>query len=323
MLKKKLLSLLIIALLSITFIPFSATTEQQATQQQNIEMPHYISENSRRYEAFQNRHPNIPFDVIVAYVNANVDKTFYTEIQTINNPESYTALVNKHFMLPANYQPNDLVSIGSGERLRADAAVSFIAMRDALASEGLPLYIRSGYRTHAQQTQAYNSSVALYGRDSADRQRARPGHSEHQTGLAVDVQQHSGGGTMSSFRFHETGQFEWMQNHAHEYGFILRYPRSLTQLHGYIYEPWHWRYVGVEVATYMHSEGITLLEEYYGRYLAPGIDSAPITELLDGAVPTSGMGLLFPSNFIDERNYSNLRDIALMLGGAIVHFNEE
>ena len=235
------------------------------------EYPHYLAENHSRYEAYRARNPRLPYDMVIAYVNADVDKGFYSEISTVAEPESISVLVNKNFILPRDYEPDDLVSLGGGYRLRAEAAERLSTMRTDMNNLGYRIYVMSAYRTYQSQLYKYNDGVRNYGREFADTQYARPGHSEHQTGLAVDIVQRTNIRYMTQARFENTEEFAWLRENAYKYGFILRYPREYTDIHGFIYEPWHWRYVGVDIATAMHNESIIMFEEYYGRHLAPGV----------------------------------------------------
>lgn len=160
-------------------------------------------------------------------------------------------VVNKTYSLPADYYPGDLTP-------ECDAA--YMKMKAAAAAEGLHLYISSGFRSYDTQDVIYNRYVANDGRANADRYSARPGHSEHQTGLAIDLN-----GVSDSFG--NTAEGKWVAAHAHEYGFILRYPKGKEAQTGYMYEPWHIRYIGtansVAVATAIY-ESELCLEEYYG-----------------------------------------------------------
>jgi D-alanyl-D-alanine carboxypeptidase len=120
----------------------------------------------------------------------------------------------------------------------------------------LNIWICSGFRSYAYQQNLYNRYVARDGKAEADRYSARPGHSEHQTGLAMDVNS-----VGQSFAY--TSEGKWLAAHAHEYGFIIRYPKGKEDITGYMYEPWHIRYVGVEIAKEITEAGITF-EEYMG-----------------------------------------------------------
>ncbi len=156
-------------------------------------------------------------------------------------------VVNKSFALPATFGPGDL-----------DPALvaAFDAMRAEAAASGLSLWILSGYRSHAHQTDNYTQRVADVGQETADRGMARPGHSEHQTGLAIDVNSLS-----TSFGATPTGQ--WVAANAHRFGFVVRYPDGKEATTGFKYEPWHLRYFGVELATELTASGLTF-EEYFG-----------------------------------------------------------
>jgi len=232
--------------------------------------PHYLEENASRYEAYRAKNPGLPADIAIAYVNANVDKGFYNEIVTVADPKSVSVLVSKNFALPADYVPQDLVTVSGNYRLRAAAAEQFTAMKKDMNSKGYKIYVMSAYRTYQTQATKHNTAVKRYGLASADSQYARAGHSEHQTGLAVDILQKTGVRYMTQAKFQNSKEYAWLTENAHKYGFILRYPKDYTDIHGFIYEPWHWRFVGVDVATTMYNDGIVMLEEYYGRYLVPG-----------------------------------------------------
>ena len=121
---------------------------------------------------------------------------------------------------------------------------------------------QSGYRSYELQENLYTGYVASHGQESADLESAKPGHSEHQLGLAMDL---SIDGTLDE-SFGLTEQFDWLQENAYKYGYILRYPKDKVYMTGYAYEPWHYRYVGVEAATIIHNEDITY-EEYCVKYL--------------------------------------------------------
>jgi len=300
--KKRIISLLLVVATALPVIQASAASERG--------IPFFIEANRSRYTAYHTATPGISFNTAVALVNANVDFGFFNGIQTVNNPNSITVLLNKNHALPANYHPPDLVDIGGGYLLRAEAAAQFNRMRSVMSAMGMPLHITSAYRSASTQSFLYNRAISRSGRASADRQIARPGHSEHQAGLVVDVVHRAGSGSMSSYRFQDTRQYAWMMQNAHSYGFILRYPSNLSHIHGYIFEPWHWRYIGVEAATRMHTEGIALFEDYYGRYLAPGIYSSvpAFSDVTSGSVAFTAVNWAHGNNLVTgsgDRFYPN------------------
>jgi D-alanyl-D-alanine carboxypeptidase len=171
-------------------------------------------------------------------------------------------VVNKQNPLrPASFAPTDLTSIGNGQLARAETARSLTTLLQAAQTQGHTVYVLSGYRSYATQSAVYNNYVRNDGQANADTYSARPGHSEHQTGLAVDV----GNGTCNLLAcFGNTEAGKWLNSNAHRYGFIIRYPSGKQKTTGYQYEPWHLRYVGIELATEMQAKNIQTLEEFFG-----------------------------------------------------------
>lgn len=165
-------------------------------------------------------------------------------------------IANKSYSLPADFAPG----------LDSTCYNQFCKLSNAAAQEGLNIYLSSGFRSYDYQAQIYNNYVeretinnngdAVKGKQIADTYSARPGHSEHQTGLAIDVNQ-------IDDSFIGTPEAIWLENHCHEFGFILRYPQGKQDITGYQYESWHIRYVGTDLATQIHNSGLTL-EEYFG-----------------------------------------------------------
>ncbi len=166
-------------------------------------------------------------------------------------------LVNKTYSLPRDYRP-ELTSRDLGEAfpVTPETRLAFLAMREAAQKEGLWLFSVSSWRSYELQEMLYAGYVARDGKEAADRYSARPGHSEHQTGLAIDCNSCEAG-------FENTPEGIWIGEHCVEFGFILRYPKGKEEVTGYLYEPWHIRYVGsVELARAITSAGT--MEEYYG-----------------------------------------------------------
>ncbi len=155
-------------------------------------------------------------------------------------------IVNKSYTVPREY--------GSG--ITAETQAAFDSMQAAAAQEGLTLFICSGFRSYDYQNTLYNNYVARDGQAAADTYSARPGHSEHQTGLALDI--NSTDGSMAT-----SAEGLWLAEHCAEYGFVIRYPKGKEHITGYMYEPWHIRYLGVDLAEELTSSGLTV-EEYFG-----------------------------------------------------------
>ena len=187
---------------------------------------------------------------------------FYKNINEIKNPSSYLVLVNKNNKLDQNYIPNDLELLdlkysNSGKYLRKDAKIAFEKLSKDAYANGFRIVAISAYRDYEYQDKLFNSYVLEKGLDYALKCSAKPGHSEHQTGLSVDVE----GENFNYNKFDETESFKWIKKNSHKYGFILRYPKGSEEITGFKYEPWHYRYVGIKAATYIYENNITL-EEY-------------------------------------------------------------
>lgn len=180
--------------------------------------------------------------------------------------EGITQVVNKNHSISSDFVPDDLVWVDlpstRDTQLRGVAATGLTSLFNAATATGLELYCCSGYRSYETQASLYDWNVQTYGVDGAELVSARPGMSEHQMGLAMDVTSASAGfDLVESFGSLPEGQF--IKENAHKYGFIVRYPQGKTDITGYAYEPWHLRYVGVDVATDIYNSGKTM-EEYYG-----------------------------------------------------------
>ena len=204
----------------------------------------------------------------VAMVNVGANKDHYTDVKKTDTSKDELILVNKYNQLPKDYAPEDLTDI-SVQYCYGDNEVSnevyqkYISMYNAAKEEDLYLIITSAFRDYEFQDQLWNQYAKSQGEEWADSVAARAGHSEHQTGLTLDIVTYNS--HMNDFE--NTDEFKWLQKHAHEYGFIMRYPKDKEDITGYDYESWHYRYVGVETATKIHELGITY-DEYYAYYLA-------------------------------------------------------
>lgn len=153
-------------------------------------------------------------------------------------------IVNKKYSLPSTYNPG----------LNPTVSAAFNIMKQDAAKLGLTIWNQSNFRSYQYQAQLYNQYVAIDGVEKADTYSARPGYSEHQTGLTIDMN------TITD-AFGQTAEGKWIKDNCHKYGFIVRYPEGKESITGYKYEPWHIRYLGVELATKVYDSGLTL-EEY-------------------------------------------------------------
>lgn len=190
----------------------------------------------------------------------------------LTTPESKTVLVDKTHTLAEDYVPSDLAtpylnSTTGVVQVEKEAGDQAKAMMAQASSEGVKLLVISGYRSYEDQQNLYNSYVTNLGsEDAASKVCAKAGMSEHQTGLALDFTDDPSKSAETT-DFGNTAAGQWLFQHAHEYGFILRYPQGKESITGYNYMPWHYRYVGVDTATAIwnksedHNE---TFEEYYG-----------------------------------------------------------
>ncbi len=202
---------------------------------------------------------------------------FNTNQYSHTDPASIWVVVNKtHPLQPLNYVPANLVVPNVPLRvpgnqtmqMRHVAAVALQTMFQAAKSDGINLMLASGYRSFSYQTTLYNYYVRTQGQAVADTQSARPGYSEHQTGLAADVEPLSRNCEVESC-FATTPEGKWLAANSYHYGFIIRYPQNGQAITGYEYEPWHIRYIGVPAATAMQSEHIQTLEQFFNYPPAP------------------------------------------------------
>jgi D-alanyl-D-alanine carboxypeptidase len=196
---------------------------------------------------------------------------------SIDDPKSIWVVVNKKRPLnPANYIPSNLVipkgplRVPGNESMQVaqPTATAMEAMFAAAKTGGLDLMISSGYRSYTYQTSLYDGYVKSDGQAVADTQSARPGHSEHQTGWAADIEPVSRKCEVQQC-FGDTPEGKWLAANAYKYGFIIRYLPDKTPITGYMPEPWHVRYIGVDLATEMHKQAVTTLEEFFGLSPAP------------------------------------------------------
>lgn len=186
-------------------------------------------------------------------------------------PDSITVLVNRVYPLPSDYVPVNLTVpdvkfsfayLNDKRKMRKVAATALEKLFNAAKEKNLELVGVSGYRSYARQKEIYDRNILTRGQSATDTVSAKPGSSEHQTGLTIDVSARSVNYRLDQ-SFGDTKEGQWLAKNAHLYGFIIRYPYGKTDVTGYSYEPWHIRFVGVAVATYLYNNGLTM-EEYYG-----------------------------------------------------------
>lgn len=227
----------------------------------------YKSENESRYLAYKKKNKTLSEEDIIVRVNIGLDQPYYTNTQEapfLNTP--YT-LVNKYYYLREDFLPDNLEELSEeyskgGIYLVKEARDAFVNLVIDAKKENLTIRAISAYRGYTYQENLYHNYVLQDGVELADTYSARPGFSDHQTGLAVDIDN-----TVVNYNnFDTTKEFTWMMEHMEDYGFILRYPKGKENITGYRYESWHYRYVGCDIAKKIKASGLTF-DEYYMKYI--------------------------------------------------------
>jgi len=234
-----------------------------------IEEKYFIMENLEKYLDYKKEKNDMSITDVVAVINVGSNYEWYDQKQIKNSDLSKDELilVNKFNALSKDYEPEDIVNVSNwysyaGNSARDIAYQSLISLYNAAKEAGMNIIVNSSYRSYKDQEETYQTFLYRYGKEYADNYAARPGHSEHQTGLAFDIT--PPGASMDNHD--QFKEFDWLKDNAHKYGFILRYPEGKTFITGYNYEPWHFRYVGKKIAEKIYSENITF-DEYYAYYL--------------------------------------------------------
>lgn len=218
-----------------------------------------------RYNSYYQKN-NYSYQTVVTYVNINLDLPVYTNTKEVNDPNSLYVLVNKYNYLPNNYTPDDLKYLpgayGNNVPMRSVIVEPFKELQQAAKEEeNINFMPTTAFRNYNFQKTLYNNYVASDGVKAADTYSARPGYSEHQTGLSIDLKNTN---LTGSTRLTEE-DYEWLSNNAYRFGFIIRFPEDKTNITGYQFENWHIRYVGKDAAKIIYEKKLTL-EEYIDLY---------------------------------------------------------
>ena len=246
------------------YIQVVTSSEYIGDIQKYLDLSYFVNDNLERYITYHEKMKDLGYEDVVTYVNIGLDKDYYTDVNDISNPDDLLVLCNKYNKLSSSYVPNDLVKVDSNystksNTLKKEVYEAFLKLADAAKLDNLKLLVGSGYRSYQYQSGLYNSYVARDGVIEADTYSARAGYSEHQTGLAIDVADGD-----KKYLDEDSAEYEWLVNNAYKYGFIIRYTKNKEAVTGYQFEPWHIRYVGVNVATYINSNNLTF-DEYMAR----------------------------------------------------------
>lgn len=232
----------------------------------NKKISYFKMENLDRYISYKNKNKDLSDEQIIKDVNMDLDKKQYEDMHETINLNKINILVNKHNYLKEDYVPENLKSLSStyalsNMKMVEEAANAFESLSKDASKENYKVIAMSTYRSYEYQVDLYNKYVKSDGKKAADTYSGRPGNSEHQTGLAVDVYNQ----TETYTNFEKTKEYNWMQENAYKYGFILRFPKDKENETGYEFESWHYRYVGKYIAKYIHKHNITL-EEYIATH---------------------------------------------------------
>lgn len=233
-----------------------------------INEKYFIKDYLDRYLTYYKKNNSLTTSEIIKRVNSNLDYTFYIDAKSSDISKGIYTLVNKFYYLEETFIPEDIVTadieytVYNG-KLNKTAYENFVKMADAAKESGLTLKITTGYRDYNFQSALYNNYVKIDGVENADTYSARPGFSEHQLGYSIDL---TNANNVDFEEFEYTEEYKWLNDNAHKYGFIMRYPKDKEYITGYMFESWHYRYVGVDIATYIYENNITY-EEYYAYFL--------------------------------------------------------
>ena len=222
----------------------------------------YVSFINKNY-----KNKKVDYSYVVSKVNTKTNYDYYTHTSETDMDKGYGILVNKYYRLPDKYSPSDIVSMSSSyaypnNSIRSEVYEAFKEMSKAAKEDKITLIVNSSYRDYNSQKRIYEEYEDKKGQQYADATAARPGYSEHQTGLALDI--FTPGSNMKSFE--NTDAFKWLSKNAYKYGFILRYPKDKEDITGYAYESWHYRYLGKNLAKKVFDSNLTF-DEYYAYYL--------------------------------------------------------
>ena len=228
---------------------------------------YFLEKNLKLYLDYLKENTDSLTDTI-AIINVGANNLWYTNTKRTDISKGNLMLTNKFYCLDSSYNSDNMVKVskmysyGDNQMLTKDTFDAFLKMFKAAKGENLTLIINSSFRSYEDQEEIYNYYVKTLGKEKANLRAARAGFSEHQTGMCVDIQTYGS----NSSTFENFDEFKWLKDNAHKYGFILRYPKDKEYLTGYEYESWHYRYIGVEAATYIYENNITF-DEYYAYFV--------------------------------------------------------
>lgn len=242
--------------------------EKNSTILEFIEEKYYIHNNLEKYLTYKEKNKKKSNTEIIATINTHQEENAYEETKESDTTKNILININKYYKVNEDYEPSEITNINlqyayANNKLAKVANDAYVAMWNAAKESDLKLIVNTSYRTYKSQETMYENTKATSGTRAADNQVARPGHSDHQSGLSIDVFEINSQ-TMATFK--DSPAYVWLKENAYKYGFIERYPEGKEYITGFTYEPWHWRYVGEEAAKKIQEENITF-DEYYAYYV--------------------------------------------------------
>ena len=227
-----------------------------------IKEKYFIFSNLDKYLDYLNENSSVTPTKAISIVNTGANNEWYSNIKETDTSKNELMLVNKFYGLSESYEPSDLVNVSSTygyERKKVSESIydSLTNMLDAAKENGYTLLVNQGYRSYADQLEAYTDIEDVNGTEVADARAARAGHSEYQTGLSVEL---------STYGAEVGTETEWLLDNSYRFGFVVRYPEGTSDITCFTSDAWRVRYVGRDVATRIHNENITF-DEYYEFYL--------------------------------------------------------
>ena len=228
---------------------------------------YFIYDNLEKYLDYASEYKDLSATQVVAMVNTKANTEWYTDIKETDTSKGSTMLVNKFYGLKDDYVPEDLIEVSgtygyAGWYVSESIYDDLVDMLDSARSKGYTMVVSQGYRSYEDQQKAYKSIQNSSGDSVADREAARPGHSEYQTGLSIDISPFYKIEGESS----QSDEYKWLSENCYKYGFIVRYPEGKSGITGFSTDLWRLRYVGKKVSMQIYNEGITF-DEYYAYYI--------------------------------------------------------
>lgn len=235
-----------------------------------INEQYYIDDYLQKYITYQNKNKKTNTKDIITIINTHTENEFYSNTIKTDTTLGKFVILNKYYYADNTYPDKDLVKIsgkyhvnGTTTKLNKECYEAFLKMYNDAYKEGYGFKIKSAYRSYKTQENTYNYWVSKEkSKEKADTYSARAGFSEHQTGYAIDIRDYD----YKYEDYSKSKSFKWVSKNAHKYGFIIRFPKGKEHITGYQYEPWHYRYCGIECATYIYENNITY-EEYYEYFI--------------------------------------------------------